>query len=158
MIRSIAIFLLGCWSAFAQAPSAPQIADLTAYLGLSEQQASGLQRIYQARSQAVRQLWEQINQKQQQLNEVLNSAAPDAVTVGDLMIEIQSARRLIGDRASHEAARQVLNAAQRVKLAQLETALRLRAAIDQAVMTGLIEAQLTGVMIPPLTVKPAEQR
>lgn len=137
----MAVLFVCAGALFAQAAPLPpvRLGDLTSYLGLSEQQAARLQQVYQARQQVLHQLWDQISARQRELDELLNSAAPDAVTAGNLMIEIQSAPRQIRDTLTHEAARSVLNDQQRRKLAALETALRLRPALDQAIQTGLIE-------------------
>jgi len=152
-----------CWAACrAEAPvSVPpvELTELKAYLGLSDRQATQLQQVYQARSLTVRQLWNEISEKQQELNELLNSAAPDPLLVGHLMIAVQDARRQIGDKSSHDAALNVLSDPQKRKLADLETALALRPALDQAVISGLIEQRPHGAMIPPLTVaQPSSKR
>ncbi len=155
MKRGLAILFLYCGGAFCQQTATippVQLGGLTTYLSLSEQQVGQLQRIYQVRTQTMRQLWDRISEKQRALNALLESAAPDPAAVGSLMIDVQNARRQIGDQSSHDAARKLLSGSQRKKLADLEETLRLRPALDQAVMTGLIEQRSYAPMIPPLTV------
>jgi len=142
MLRRVSVLFLCAGALPGQTPPAVppvELADLTSYLGLSDQQPSRLQQVYQARQQALHQLWDQISTKQRELDSLLNSGAPDALAAGNLLIEIQTARHQIRDKLTHDAARAVLTDAQKQKLAALETAMRLRPALDQAVMTGLIE-------------------
>ena len=155
MSRFAAVFCLCTAALFAQPPA--QLNDLTAFLELSPEQASRLQQVYQARQQTLRQLWDEINANERRLQNLLNSRTPDALAAGNLLIAIQGARRQIKDQLTHDLACSILTAAQRRKLATLETAMRLRPALDQAIMAGLIEQSSYPAAIPPVPVSLSER-
>lgn len=130
-------------------PFQPGFADLKAYLNLTDGQVQAIQSVQKSRMQAEQAIYQEINQKQQQLNSLLQSGSTDAASIGQLMIDIQTLRKklpLNGEPYRTESLA-VLSQDQRNKLPDLVNALRLQAAGWQAVNANLIDAPKPPVLI-----------
>lgn len=153
MPRLIALILLALTSVHAQTVQpASRVYNYSATyqalkeaLGLSDaqvQQFSELQRSRQTANQAV---YRQITEKQNQMNKMLEAGSADAYTLGQLQIEMANLRKQVASTAPiRDQALAILDAAQRANLANLESALKLQQAAEQAVGMGLIEQPARG--------------
>lgn len=102
----------------------PPIAVIAHVLSLSEDQVHALGEFLQARVEALRPAAEQLQARQAALAEQLQSSAPDAATVGRLVIEIKTIQEQV-QKAAGEANKTldgILNAEQRTRLEQLRAA------------------------------------
>jgi hypothetical protein len=101
-----------------------------------------LKDIQESRRRTDQAQMEQIQQRQTQLDALLRDGSNDALTVGRLLVEINSLQRQMpGSGAPYRTrAVAVLTYAQRQKLPALEDALRLGRAAGEAIGLNLIEA------------------
>jgi len=117
-------------------------------LGLTEAQTQQLQDLQKKRQSVTQAGYRELSDKQRQINEALVSPTPDAATIGRLEIEMANLRKQLGSGQSlRDQAMAILNDDQKAKLADLQNALRLQPAANQAVGLGLIGA-------PPPVVTP----
>lgn len=75
---------------------APPVAVLKAVLDLSQEQIEEIRGLVEARGEAIGPLAEQIKMLERELEEELNSDAPDAVEVGNIVLEIRMLRQEVG--------------------------------------------------------------
>ena len=122
-------------------PYVPRYEELKQHLGLSDAQLENLNDIQTAKYQAEAALWEQLRQKQQALEALLQQNTSDAARVGALMIEINTLRKQlpIPGGPYRQQALNVLTQEQKAKLDALSSALRLIAPASQAVGLNLID-------------------
>jgi Spy/CpxP family protein refolding chaperone len=153
--NSAIICLLACLAAIPlaaqQSPIAPPARwqALRQYLTLSDAQVGSLQQIQQQRQNAERAVYEQIRERQVQLNTLLRQGSNDAANIGRLMVEINNLQRQLplpgtGYRSQALA---ILTEAQKTKLPALVEALRLGLAGNEAVNLNLIDR-------PPSQIQP----
>jgi chromosome segregation ATPase len=121
--------------------------SLKAYLNLSDAQLQSLENIQTTKNQAQQGILQQMNQKQQQLNALLQANSTDATQVGQLTLEINALRKQLPApfEPYHSQALAILTPDQQTKLAALQTALQLSGTASQAVMLSLIAP------LPPVT-------
>ncbi|MEJ5368023.1 MAG: periplasmic heavy metal sensor [Bryobacteraceae bacterium] len=126
------------WAAGAQTPPVPTA--LKDYLGLTDQQVQQLTDLRKQVAEENRSIAEQIRAKRQEIAELMKSANPDPLKVGQLHVDIKKLndQRLAKLEAMRTQAVALLTAAQKQKLAELEKALQLVQAARQAVALGLI--------------------
>lgn len=123
----------------AMMPYQPNYDALKQALGLTDTQVQALQQIQKNRSTANQAVFQQINAKQTQLNDLLNSGAPDAFAIGQLQIDMANLRKQTNNTPSiRDQALAVLEAGQKAKLANLESVLQLQRAANEAAGLGLI--------------------
>jgi Spy/CpxP family protein refolding chaperone len=135
-------------------------AQLTAYLNLTDTQVQNLLSIQASRNNAQQAIYKQIADKQTQLNTLLSQGTTDALTVGQLEIDINNLRKQLPlPNSSYRAqALAVLTPDQVAKLASLVNALQLQTTAWQANALDLIDAPaLNGppplpAMMPPVGV------
>ena len=143
-----------------QPPQPPDYRALRDYLSLSDSQ---IRRMEQAREKArmdaaekEKTLRPQIQEKRLALEDLLDTANPDATAVGRAMIEIRGLERQI--RQAHEAVStaelNVLTAEQRTKFKAIQDAANLPEAARQAQRIGLVPAPPQPPMRPQLPVQP----
>lgn len=130
-------------------------AEVKAYLNLTDAQLQGLEDIQKARMQAQQAIYQQINQKQQELNSLLQSGSTDALRIGQLTIDINALRKqtpVPGDSYRNQALA-VLAQDQKNKLNSLSAALQLQQTAWQAINLNLIDAPQPKPlpMMPPST-------
>src|SRR5512140_1091929 len=145
---AVCLFGLTVFTAAAQGPrqppmapgSPPAVSALKEALNRTDGQLTQRRQVQQNRIQANRQLQEQIAERQQTLAQTLRQSAPDAVTVGNLLLDANKLRKQIqgNDETYRGTAANVLTADQKKKLQDLENALKLRPAIEQALALGLL--------------------
>ena len=132
-------------AALAQGPGmrerkAPDFAELKSYLGLTDAQIEQMQKAREDSRTNLEAVHTQIQEKNQALRALLETAAPDPAAVGKLVIETSALRKKVQE--SHESVRQsvlnVLTGEQKTKLAGLQSAADLRPAIQQAMALGLL--------------------
>ena len=129
-------------------PAAANYQALKQALGLTDAQAQQLQELQRKRQEATQAIYRQISDKQKQLNDMLASPSPNATSLGQLDIDIANLRKQIGAGPSvHDEAMAILNDGQKAKLTDLQNALQLQRAVNEAIGLGLISA-------PPPTVNP----
>lgn len=132
-------------------PMPPQspFAQLKAYLNLTDSQVQALQGVQISRNNAQQAIYKQINEKQMQLNTLLSQGTSDALTVGQLEIDINNLRKQLPlpNSSYRTQARAVLDPGQTAKLAGLVTALQLSLPAWQAITLDLIDA--SGPTTPP---------
>jgi hypothetical protein len=111
------------------------------YLALSDAQMSQLREIQESRMKADQAIYQQIQQRQVQLDTLLRDGSNDALAVGRLLLEINGLQRqLPGSGAPYRTrAVAVLTDAQKQKLATLAEALQLSRAAGEATALNLIE-------------------
>lgn len=74
---------------------APPVAILKSILNLTEDQIAEIGGLIETRAEVVGPITEQIHQLQRQLEEEVNSDAPDPLEVGDLVLEVRMLRHEI---------------------------------------------------------------
>jgi hypothetical protein len=110
---------------------------------LTDSQVSALLAIQQQQQTALSQLYTQLDQDQQTLQTLLQAANPNALSVGQTMIEIQNLENQIAQTGISQYQTQalaVLTPAQLTLLGNLNTALQLQATAYQAVSVFLLTA------------------
>lgn len=142
------------------APIAPKpvYAQLKAYLNLTDTQVQNLLGIQASRNTAQQAIYQQINQKQTQLNLLLSQGTADALTVGQLEIDINNLRKQLPlpNSSFRTQALAVLTPDQTAKLPALVSALQLQATAYQAITLDLIDAPApTGPPPLPAILPPA---
>jgi hypothetical protein len=123
-------------------------ADLTKYLNLTDSQVSTLAAIQQQQQSALSQLYTQLDQDEQTLQTLLKATSPNALSIGQTMIEIQNLQNQISQTGTSQYQTQalaVLNQSQLAMLANLNTALQLQTTAYQAVSVFLLTAPQTSV-------------
>ncbi len=118
----------------------PRLDALKAALGLTDSQVEAFQQLRRQQAEAARPLFEQIGQKQRELEEKVRGGSTDAASLGSLLIEIQNlrARARDAEKGVRDQAVNALTPEQRAKLTTLEEAVKLQAAIGQAAGLGLL--------------------
>ena len=102
----------------------PPIAVVAQVLSLSDDQIHALAEFLQARGEALRPAAEELQRHQQAIEQQLQSADPDAATVGRLAIEMRRLQEQIQHalEESNKALDDILNAEQRTRLEQIRGA------------------------------------
>ncbi|MBI1896781.1 MAG: hypothetical protein HYZ57_13460 [Acidobacteria bacterium] len=123
----------------------PNLNDLKAALGLSDQQVEGLIGLQRERQQANRSAFLQIAERQNTLSQLLSPSA-DPAALGRVLIDMENLKLQVrqNDERYEQLSRDVLTADQKTKLKTLEDALKLQPAIGQAVALQLIEPPRRG--------------
>lgn len=124
-------------------PSQPQqapVAEIKAYLSLSDAQVTQLQQLARTEADANRTRRQEIATKQQTLRDQLRAGSTDAATLGRLLLDAENIRRQIenAEKAYREQAVALLNAAQKTKLKALEDAMALHDEIRQGMALNLL--------------------
>lgn len=121
-------------------PGQPRLAEIKAYLSLTDSQVQALQQLQKQESDSVRPIFTQMQQKQEALHDAL-SKSKDAASIGQMMLDIEVLRKQIQDinKKSHDQAVISLTADQKNKLAKLEEATKLQSTIHQAVGLSLLD-------------------
>lgn len=124
-------------------PRTPDVSSLKTYLALTDAQVNTLQQARQSEMTALRSVFEEIQTKETALRNLLNTNTTDAAAVGRLVLDVQAARKKVeSTQATYRTqAVNTLTAEQKTKLAALETAMKLRDEIQQAVMLNLLEPE-----------------
>ena len=136
MIREALLFTVSL-TAFAQA----NYQALKQALALTDVQTQQLQDLQKNRQETTQAIYQKISDKQRQLNEALASPAPDPTTIGQLEIDMAGLRKQIGAGPSvRDAALAILTDAQKEKLKDLQNAIQLQRAANEAIGLGLINA------------------
>ena len=145
------ILLLAAAAAFAQPPGGgiprtPDVSSVKTYLNLSDAQVNTLQQLRQTEMTALRSVFDEIQTKETALRNLLNTNTTDAAAVGRLMLDIQASRKKIESTEATYRTQAVntLTADQRTKLAALDTAMKLRDEIQQAVVLNLLQPEAGG--------------
>jgi hypothetical protein len=136
-------------------PTAP-FPDLQKYLNLTDSQVSALVGIQQQQQQSLTQFYQQLSDKEQTLQSLLQAPSPNPMSIGQTMIDIQSLQKQISQLSTepyHTQALAVLNQNQLTLLANLTTALQLLAPAYQAASAFLIaypqSGQIGVLKMPP---------
>ena len=127
-----------------QLPIAPRPmpeTPLRQHLGLTEAQMTGLQQVQTQRREAESKIYQQNNEKQRQLNALLQQGSNDAVSIGRLMVDINNLRKQLPlpNAQYRAAALAVLTDAQKAKLPALADALKLAQPANEAAYYDLID-------------------
>lgn len=135
----------------------PVYAQLKAYLNLTDTQVQNLLSIQASRNNAQQAIYKQIADKQTQLNTLLSQGTTDALTVGQLEIDINNLRKELPlpNSPYRTQALAVLTPDQVAKLPSLVTALQLQTTAWQANALDLIDAPAPSplpAMMPPVGV------
>ena len=138
----------------------PVYAQLKAYLNLTDTQVQNLLSIQASRNNAQQAIYKQIADKQTQLNTLLSQGTTDALTVGQLEIDINNLRKELPlpNSPYRTQALAVLTPDQVAKLPGLVTALQLQTTAWQANALDLIDAPAQNgpsslpAMMPPVGV------
>jgi len=119
----------------------PKLDEIKSYLGLSEEQVQQFQAQRQSFHESIRTVMDDTRSKRQQLREEMERESPSPGIVGDLTVQIQQARKQIGEKQKEFSvqARNTLTEEQQAKLAALEAARLLLPAIRQAQGLQLLE-------------------
>ena len=160
-MRTFCLVLFSAVGLFAQVPVNSQVPRyqpnyeaLKSVVNLTDEQIAQLRKFQQDRMTAAQALYQQIGQKQNVLNQMLEAGSSDATTLGNLMIDISILRKQTspGNSASiHEQALGVLTDDQKSKLQGLQDSLKLREAGDQALSLNLLE-------MPPTAIRPTQEK
>ncbi len=118
----------------------PNLDELKAVLGLTDQQVERLIGLQRERQQANRSAFLQIAERQNTLAQLLSPSA-DPAALGRVLIDMENLKLQVrqNDERYEQLSRDVLTADQKTKLKTLEDALKLQPAIGQAVALQLIE-------------------
>jgi flagellar basal body-associated protein FliL len=118
-----------------------EVDALKTYLNLTDQQVQSLRDLQRSFMESNRTTLQQIAEKQRAVREEMQRPQPSAGVVGQLMVDSHSLRQQISTRRTElrTQARNLLNEEQKQKLAGLEQAQSLLAAIGQAARLNLIE-------------------
>jgi len=150
MKRLLLTLLLASCTMFAQTtgttagatPPQPTFDEAKAYLGLSDAQVTALQQLRQAEADSQRSTMEQIRQKHQAMQQLVQQGSSDTAAIASLMQEAQALQKQL--EAAHTQylgqAVALLTAEQRTKLAALEAAAKLMGTIGQAAALNLLQA------------------
>jgi Spy/CpxP family protein refolding chaperone len=132
----------------------PAYAQLKAYLNLTDTQLQNLLSIQASRNNAQQAIYRQIADKQTQLNTLLSQGTADALTVGQLEIDINNLRKQLPlpNSSYRTQALAVLAPDQVAKLPGLVNSLQLQTTAWQANTLDLIDAPaLNGPLPLPAT-------
>lgn len=115
--------------------------ELKAHLSLTDTQIAGLRKVAEASRTAESAIYEQMRERHQQLQQLLSQGTNDSVTVGRLMIEINTLQRQLPlpNTQYRTQALALLTDVQKAKLPALSEALKLSTAAYQAVELNLVE-------------------
>jgi len=119
----------------------PVYTEIKAYLSLTDTQIQSLQAIQDSRNQALQVIYNQISQKYNTLNQLLEAGNASAAQVGQLMLDIQALQKQTtsSDGPYRTQSLNVLTADQKAKLPKLTEALQLQPAAGQAGTLLLID-------------------
>jgi hypothetical protein len=133
----------------------PEFDAVRQYLVLAPEQVQKLQIILKTRQDAEQAIWQGIGEKQSELHRLLESGSTDALTIGRLQVDIRDLQKQVPGNSEpyRREALQVLNEAQKTKLAELSQALELQSAAHEAVYLNLLAPRAPDVRILPM---PAE--
>jgi len=114
--------------------------QVKAYLNLQDSQIQSLVQLQQQNMQAAQSLLGELAAKQQTLRDQLDRGSTDAAALGKLLLETETLRKRLSEihTSYRTQALSLLTAEQRTKLATLEQALKLEAAVRQAMALGLL--------------------
>ena len=136
MFREALLFTVSL-PAFAQA----NYQALKQALALTDAQTQQLQDLQKNRQEAAQAVYQKISDKQRQLNEALASPTPNPAAIGQLEIDMANLRKQIGAGPSvRDEALAILTDAQKEKLKDLQNAMQLQRAANEAIGLGLISA------------------
>lgn len=127
-------------------------------LGLTDAQMQQLRTIMEERDKANQEVYRQIQEKQTELNLLLESGSRDSARIGQLMIDIYT----LGKQPSapndqwRRRALAVLTSDQRTKLGSLDQALKLSTPAYQAVTLNLLDAPVSDRVIALSGIEPAK--
>jgi hypothetical protein len=116
--------------------------ELKQYLGLTDPQLVSLQAIQNTRNQSQQAIYKQINDKNQQIYQLLDSGTGSATQIGQLMLDIRNLQKQLTtiDGPLRTQAQAVLTADQKTRLTKLVDAMQLQTPAWQAVNLLLIES------------------
>ena len=128
----------------------PGYAPLKAYLKLTDTQVQSLLDIQAGKNAAQQAIYKQISEKQVQLNMLLNEGTADALTVGQLEIDINNLRKQLPlpNSSYRDQALAVLTPEQKAQLPNLVQAFQLQQPASQAITLDLIDAPYGGGPVP----------
>jgi len=121
----------------------PMTDNLKAYLGLSDTQVQGLQKIQEQQRAAMRTQMKDTQAKHQALRQLQDSGSTDTAALGKAMADVNTARKAHEQQMqiARDQAVSTLTPDQKTKLAALEAAMKL--------MPTAREAQGLGLLAPP---------
>lgn len=133
----------------------PMYEEVKQYLTLTDGQLTALRQIQNEQGQANNAVYLQINQRQQSLNQLLQSGSQDSVQIGRLMVEINNLRKQVPVDAGPYRTRAlaVLTEPQKAKLPALIEALKLNSPAWQAASLLLIDSPEPPVRILPASLE-----
>ena len=119
---------------------------LKTYLNLSDAQVQQLEQVQQQNRTAGRSVVEQLRTKQQALDTLLASSAPDPTAVGNAYLAVENLRQQLKQSrdGAHQSALAVLSAAQQAQVQALSDAEKLLPAIGEATALGLLTPSQAG--------------
>ena len=143
-ILPLSLLAIAAWAQPAP-PTPPPVAEVQAYLALTDAQLSNLETAQQALQITIASISGQIQVKQQTLNQQLAAGGTSATLLGQELLEIQA---LINSVTQAQAAAQtqavsLLTADQKTKLAALAAAANLRPPVEEAIGLGLLTVPAT---------------
>ena len=114
---------------------------LKEYLNLTPAQIAGLQEVQKSRQSAEQAVYEELRQKYQQLENLLQSGSTDYQQIGRLNVEIRNMQKRlpVSGESYRTRALAVLSAEQRAKLPALTNALQLQWPANDAVFWNLLD-------------------
>jgi len=123
-----------------QGPGAPPTDLVKSYLTLTDAQIQSLTQIRQQGASSRMSIMQDIHTKQQALHDALDKGGASAMTLGQYLLDIQALQKKISDldTTDRQLALNVLNDAQKTKVAALQTAADLAPTIGQAQALGLL--------------------
>lgn len=156
-MKLLTVILAAGTLAWAQSPATPVMPvvppqhyeALKQFLVLTDAQLNALIEVQRTRQNAEQAIWEQMRERQVELDRLLNAGSNDTAAIGRLMVEINNLRRQLplSGAPYRTSALAVLNEAQKAKLPQLAQALTLQIPAGNAVSLNLIDG-------PPVTPYP----
>lgn len=142
-MRLLTLFVMGAISLLAQDAQAlmPPYSEVARFLGLTPNQVQSLQQVQRRKAEAERAIYEQMQEKERALWQLLNENSSDASRIGTLMIEINQLRKKVpvGGEPYRGEALNILTPEQKAKLPTLTNALVTAPAGYEAVYLNLID-------------------
>lgn len=139
-VASLLLMILHSPLARADQPLPPPIAFVTNFLQLSEDQTKALIGMIQTRDAALQPIAAKVQTDQEALGKLLDSPAPDAATIGNLLIEIHNGEKQAGAVARDAASsfEQILTPDQLQRLQFVRQAAQIEPAIPAFRAVGLL--------------------
>lgn len=146
LLASCAMFAQTTGTTAGATPPQPTFDAVKAYLGLTDSQVTALRQLRQTEADAQQATTEQIRQKQQAMQQLVQQGSTDTTAIASLMQEIQALQKQLEAVHTQYIASAVglLTTDQQMKLQVLVAAAQLFGTVNQAAALNLLQAPVGG--------------